>query len=222
MAKGIIYLMSTAVQGLIKIGKTQTSQYETRMRYLESNGYFNVVGLKREFAIEVDDYDEKETLLHDIFERSQVSNSELFSVNLGMVKQLLASFSGIIVYPKSTSAEAEFNKAENEVSSTFFINGKSRKSDKEFSGTLIISNEKFILKKESIIADVSEKYLDSGWAKAERQMKIDGKGILQEDCEISSPSAAASIVTGRNADGKREWKNASGKTLGEYLEKKED
>lgn len=53
-------------------------------------------------------------------------------------------------------------------------------------------------------------------------MKIDSKGILQEDCEISSPSAAASIVTGRNADGKREWKNASGKTLGEYLEKKED
>ena len=53
-------------------------------------------------------------------------------------------------------------------------------------------------------------------------MKIDGKGILQEDYEISSPSVAASIVTGCNADGKREWKNASGKTLGEYLEKKED
>lgn len=78
------------------------------------------------------------------------------------------------------------------------------------------------MKKESIIADVDEKYLDSGWAKRERQMKIDGKGILQEDCEISSPSAAASIVTGRNANGKREWKNVSGKTLGEYWKKKED
>lgn len=222
MAKGIIYLMSTAVRGLVKIGKTQTGQFENRMRELECNGYFNVVGLKREFAIEVDDYDAKEILLHDIFERSQVSNSELFSVNLGMVKQLLASLSGKIVYPKSTSAEAEFNKAENEVSSTFFINGKSKKSGKEFSGTLIISNGKLILKKESIIADVDEKYLDSGWAKRERQMKIDSKGILQEDCEISSPSAAASIVTGRNANGKREWKNASGKTLGEYWKKKED
>lgn len=221
MAKGIIYLMSTAVQGLVKIGKTQTGQFENRMRYLESNGYFNVVGLKREFAIEVEDYDEKEALLHDIFERSQVSNSELFSVNLGMVKQLLASFSGRIVYPKSSSAEAEFNKAENEISSTFFINGKSKKSGKEFSGTLIISNGKFILKKESIVADIGERYLDSGWAKFERQMKIDDNGVLQEDCEISSPSAAASIVTGRSADGKREWKNASGKALGEYLEKKE-
>lgn len=222
MAKGIIYLMSTAVQGLVKIGKTQTVQFENRMRYLESNGYFNVVGLKREFAIEVEDYDAKEILLHQIFERSQVSNSELFSVNLDMVKQLLASFSGRIIYPKSTSAEKEFDKAVNEITSTFYIKGKSRQSEKEFSGTLIKTDGKYILKKESIIADVGEKYLDSGWAKAERQMKIDGKGILQEDFEISSPSTAASIVTGRNADGKREWKNASGKTLGEYLGKKEE
>ncbi len=222
MAKGIIYLMSTAVQGLVKIGKTQTAQFENRMRHLESNGYFNVVGLKREFAIEVEDYDEKETLLHEIFERSQVANSELFSVNLDMVKQLLASFSGRIVYPKSTSAEAEFGKATSEISSTFYINGKSKKSGKEFSGTLIVSNGKYILKKGAVISDIGERYLDSGWAKAEKKMKIDNNGVLQEDSEISSPSAAASIVTGRNADGKREWKNAAEKTLGEYLEKKED
>ena len=34
--------------------------FEKRMYQLERNGYFNVVGLKRKFAIEVDDYDEKE------------------------------------------------------------------------------------------------------------------------------------------------------------------
>lgn len=62
MAKGIIYLMTTVVSGLIKIGKTGNEQFENRMRFLESNGYANITGLKREFAIEVDGYDEKEKL----------------------------------------------------------------------------------------------------------------------------------------------------------------
>ena len=56
MAKGIIYLMTTVVSGLIKIGKTGNDQFENRMRFLESNGYANITGLKREFAIEVDGY----------------------------------------------------------------------------------------------------------------------------------------------------------------------
>ena len=48
MAKGIIYVMTTVVPGLIKIGKTGTDNFENRMYQLERNGYFNVVGLKRE------------------------------------------------------------------------------------------------------------------------------------------------------------------------------
>ncbi len=45
MARGIIYLMSTVVDGLIKIGKT--NDFENRMRLLEKNGYYNIVGLKK-------------------------------------------------------------------------------------------------------------------------------------------------------------------------------
>lgn len=63
MAKGIIYVMTTVVPGLVKIGKTGLNNFEQRMYNLEKNGYSNVVGLKRAFAIEVDDYDEKEALL---------------------------------------------------------------------------------------------------------------------------------------------------------------
>ena len=51
MAKGVIYLMTTAVPGLIKIGKTTMSNYSKRMYFLESNGYRNVVSMKRAFAI---------------------------------------------------------------------------------------------------------------------------------------------------------------------------
>ena len=70
MAKGILYVMTTAVPGLIKIGKTGASNYEQRMYDLEHNGYRNATALKRLFAIEVDDYDEKERLLDSIFSKS--------------------------------------------------------------------------------------------------------------------------------------------------------
>lgn len=51
MAKGIIYLMETIVPGLVKIGKTGSNNFEQRMYTLEHNGYANVVGLKRRYAV---------------------------------------------------------------------------------------------------------------------------------------------------------------------------
>ncbi|MCK5856573.1 MAG: GIY-YIG nuclease family protein [Bacteroidales bacterium] len=44
----------------------------------------------------------------------------------------------------------------------------------------------------------------------------EGKLILPEDYEFSSPSTAATIVMGRNANGLTEWKNKKGLTLKEY------
>lgn len=78
MSKGIIYVMSTVVPGLIKIGQTMTTNFENRMRNLEHNGYSNVTGLKRVFAIEVDDYIEKESLLHTIFEKAELATQNCF------------------------------------------------------------------------------------------------------------------------------------------------
>lgn len=112
MARGIIYLMSTVVDGLIKIGKT--NNFENRMRLLEKNGYYNIVGLKRQFAIEVEDYDEKEQLIHNIFSKSQIGDSELFSIDIDLAKQLLSAFDGKIVYPKE-SRDKIFEKATNAV-----------------------------------------------------------------------------------------------------------
>lgn len=43
MAKGIIYVMTTSVSGLIKIGKTQSENYQEGMRFLENNGYTMLV-----------------------------------------------------------------------------------------------------------------------------------------------------------------------------------
>ncbi|MCY3804746.1 MAG: GIY-YIG nuclease family protein [Candidatus Saccharibacteria bacterium] len=110
MAKGIIYVMLTAVSGLVKIGKTNTDNYKERMRHLEANGYYNVVGLKRFLAIELADYDDKESLLHEIFSKYQVGNSELFALDQDLIRQLLLSFDGRVIYPERIKKEKEFNK----------------------------------------------------------------------------------------------------------------
>ena len=111
MERGILYVMDTVVDGLVKIGKTGTDNFNKRMYNLEHNGYCNVVGLKRRFAIEVDDYENKERLLHTIFERSQVGNSELFSLDIEIVVQLLSSFDGDIIYPKKMTKDEVFDQA---------------------------------------------------------------------------------------------------------------
>ena len=108
--KGIIYIMTTAVSGLIKIGQTGTGNYQERMRNLEANGYYNVSGLKRFFAIELEDYAEKETLLHDIFNKHQVGESELFALDQELIRQLLLSFKGKVIYPENIDQEKEFDE----------------------------------------------------------------------------------------------------------------
>lgn len=109
MAKGTIYVMSTAVSGLVKIGKTGTNNYHERMRFLEANGYYNVTGLRRYLAIELDDYDDKESLLHEIFSKHQVGTSELFALDQDLVRQLLLSFDGKLIYPEKVNKEKEFD-----------------------------------------------------------------------------------------------------------------
>ena len=102
MAKDIIYRMTTIVPGLIKIGKIGSSNFDQRMYTLEHNGYSNVVGLKRNFAIEVEDYDEKEEIIHNIFSKSRVIN---------LVVQLLSSMEGKQVYPIDKPKEVVFDEA---------------------------------------------------------------------------------------------------------------
>ena len=98
MARGVIYCMTTIVDGLVKIGKTRKENFEQRMYNLEHNGYVQIVGLKRRFAIEVEDYDEKETLIQEIFRKSNIENTELFAVNVDLVVQLLSSLEGTQIF----------------------------------------------------------------------------------------------------------------------------
>lgn len=100
--KGIVYVMS-CTQGLLKIGCTQTDQFENRMSFLENNGYQQFNGFHREFAVEVDDYRAKESLMHRLFDKSQVKLSgkgiEMFAVDINLVIDLMKAFGGRQVYP---------------------------------------------------------------------------------------------------------------------------
>ena len=156
--------MSTAVPGLIKIGKTNTNNYKDRMYNLEHNGYRNVTTLRREFAIEVENYDAKEYMLHTIFAKSRVDNTELFALDLDIAKQLLSSFEGTIVYPVMESKEEIFRES-TEISAGHLIpNGiyvykRNKKSEnRQLHATARIQDGEWTLLKGSVVsgADFSD------------------------------------------------------------------
>ncbi|ENW5406532.1 GIY-YIG nuclease family protein [Neisseria gonorrhoeae] len=101
------------VNSLYKIGISDVSNFEGRMRHLENNGYANVAGLERLLAVKTDNYKEK-NLLHEIFSKSRIGDTELFAVDENLVKRLFLSLRSEIVFPKNETAESEFEKSVHE------------------------------------------------------------------------------------------------------------
>lgn len=104
--------MTTSVRGLIKIGKTD--DFKKRMFNLEQNGYWNVSGLHPFYAVRVKDYDVKEKLIHTIFSKSQVANSELFALDKDVAKQMLESFDGEQIYPEVQQSKTVISETNSE------------------------------------------------------------------------------------------------------------
>ena len=68
-------------------------------------------------------------------------------------------------------------------------------------------NENVEKRNKRIIEELSENNL----------VEKDGnKYILKENYKVSSPSTAASLILGRNANGWKEWKTFDGKLLNEF------
>ena len=222
MAKGIIYVMTSVVPGLIKIGKTGSENFESRMYHLERNGYFNVVGLKRKFAIEVEDYDAKETLLDDIFGKSRVPNSELFALDADLVVQLLSSFEGKQVFPKpeeiskekvfeTASAEHQLKADWDLIPDGEYYYSQNFKGYGNVTATMCVEEGTFIVKKGSTCLPTKE-----GWVPAARKSAPIKDGILQDDVSTNSPSTAGWIVLGRYNNGWVVWKDKDGNCIDVY------
>ena len=220
MAIGIIYIMSTVVPGLIKIGKTGIDNFERRMYNLERHGYNNVVGLKREFAIELDDYDEKEKLLDDIFSKSRVLNSELFALDLDLVIQLLSSFEGRQVYPVDRTKETTFDEATKaravkvdweKVPDGYYYLNETRKGFGVVTATMKVEDGMFTVLKGSICAPTK-----SEWMPDARKSTLIENDTLLEDVSCNSPSTAGWVVLGNANNGWTVWKNESGDSIDIY------
>lgn len=209
--------MRTVVPGIIKIGKTTNDNFETRMRNLEGNGYANVAGLKREFAIEVDSYDEKEKLIHNIFSKSRIGGTELFALDLEIVKSLLSSLEGKQIFPKDESKKEIFEKSFQEIeiksemsiipNGEYVINRKI-KGFGNVAGKARMEDGIFKVLKGSICANSNYEPA----IKLRKEAKIENN-ILLEDVTCKSLSAAAILVTGNSCNGWTEWKDLSGKTI---------
>lgn len=225
MARGIIYLMTTVVSGLIKIGKTGNDQFENRMRFLESNGYANITGLKREFAIEVDGYDEKEKLIHDIFSKSRIVGTELFALDIEVAKSLLSSLDGKQIYPKDKSKKEVFKESTEEIKlktdggfipdGEYVLNRNIRGFGK-VNGKATVKEGVFTVLKGSICGNTGKGYTPS----IRRNAKIKDN-TLQEDIVCMNPSSAGWIVIGKSNNGWIEWKDLDGNPIEKYRDKKE-
>lgn len=225
MAKGIIYLMTTVVSGLIKIGKTGNDQFENRMRFLESNGYANITGLKREFAIEVDGYDEKEKLIHDIFSKSRIVGTELFALDIEVAKSLLSSLDGKQIYPKDKSKKEVFKESTEEINlkteSGFVPDGeyvlnRNIRGFGKVNGKAVVNGGVFTVLKGSFCGNTGKGYIPS----IRRNAKIKDN-ILQEDIVCMNPSSAGWIVIGKSNNGWLEWRDLQGNLIENYRDKEE-
>ena len=97
MSKGYVYIMTTAVDGIIKIGRSKDWTARCQ-KDLESNGYKNMNGLKTYFVAEVDDQEEIESIMHDIFAECRVADTEMFAVDKDRAKRVLSKM-GTQIYP---------------------------------------------------------------------------------------------------------------------------
>ena len=226
MPRGIIYVMTTVVPGLVKIGKTGCQNFEQRMYNLERNGYFNVVGLQRHFAIEVDDYDAKEELLDDIFSKSRVPGSELFALDIDLVVQLLSSFEGRQIYPKTRSKDAVFDQATEERSiksdwsripdGTYHMSRKV-KGVGNIQAQMTVKDGLFTVKAGARCLDQKP----GQWVPEARRNAPIVDGLLTRDVVCASPSTAGYVVLARSCNGWTAWHDESGKPINRYRSKHE-
>ena len=220
MSTGVLYVMSTVVSGLIKIGKTTTDRFDSRMYELEHNRYRNVTGLRRRFAIEVENYDEKERMLDDIFAKARVPGSELFVLDINLAIELLASFEGRQIYPKSSTeskrkvfADAAKNHQERTDTQSipegiYYLDRKRPPLHVEMvveDGALTIHAGQHVAANDSTNIDKGVREL--------RRSNVGTDDTVRADVHFSSPSQAAAFSTGHACNGWAQWKTADGQAI---------
>lgn len=208
-----------SLPGLIKIGKTETKQFESRMRALEKDGYRHEM-LQREFAIEVEDFDTKEKLLHTIYSTSRVGDSELFATDCKAAVELLQSFEGVQIFPTATQVKPtkrEIKKSTMTSSSpNHVICHMVRKikawNNKSPDAKMEIRNGKYIVLAGSEICPVAQVGIQKETQQRYATASIKNN-ILQKEEAFDSPSGAGNFVCNCAINGWVAWKLENGDSL---------
>ena len=173
----------------------------------------------------MDDYDVKESLLHTIFEKSQVSDTELFALDINVAIQLLSSFEGTVIYPKTETKEEIFTGATENTHGKLIPNGtytfkRRKKSDKNklVHATAIINNGRWTLLKGSVLGMAEDMGVSQKAKKVRASIPIDSNGKLLEDFELGecSPSHAGTVVMNQSNNGWADWHNGKGQPVDIY------
>lgn len=177
---------------------------KAHIKYLESR-LFDITKNVNHYELENNTVPSKSSI-----SESEIAEMEEFIENI----KLLTNTLGHRVFEKLVSAEVNRTKKTN----AFYI-----KAARGANGFGIPSSKGFIVFKDSEVAisttDSTHEFLiDIRNRLIENQTIIEtDKGfVFAKDYEFSSPSTAAGILMGRNANGLKEWKLKSGKTLKEY------
>ena len=170
-------------------------------------------------------------MLHEIFSKSRVANTEFFALDIDTVIQLLSSFEGDQIYPKASSKEDVFDKAytdhlkrsknSNDAIKTpsekkptipdglYYMARKFKGAHKPIRVEAVVSNGLFTIKKGQKVS-THEKPSLSNALRRQRAATISDSGILNEDVSFESPSTASDFAIGASSNGWTTWRDEKG------------
>lgn len=116
-----------------------------------------------------------------------------------------------------------FEEAKKEIQNTIFCKGKEASAQGEyaedgltvFKGSKVQADEVTSIKLVPHISNLRKSLIDKGILKAEN-----GVLLFMENYTFNSPSTAAAVVLGRNANGWTDWKDKNGQTLSDKYRQK--
>ena len=184
---------------------------KAHIRYLESR----LVALANEAKNA--EIENRNTPTQSVLSEAETSDMEYY---LNQIKIILpTSGFSFLISNTSKSPEAFQNDKEEE---EIIFQIKSNKEDKLFA-RLIEKNEGFVVLKGSEAKLNIKKSMSEGWIKLRNKLLNNGSLIMDkdkllftEDVVFSSPSAASSVILGRQSPGPLFWIDENGKTLKEY------
>lgn len=97
----------------------------------------------------------------------------------------------------------------------YFLSRKIKSINKTVKAQMLVEDGNFILKKGSIVTPC-EKYKITSWLQIRQGLKLNANSELLEDIECSSPSMAAALAIGQNANGWTSWRNNKNQVIDIY------